>query len=241
MSVLPVGPRESLRRAGLHRLYPRRRLCDPHAGERALLIRAARKPRCGRNRAAALRRPDRLAQLSHGRAGRSARALWLRRRRPHSGPGRDLAGAASVCLHALGRHGVARLRAVARRGVGRRFRRDAAGKTRCRHHLCAGRRARAGSACGGEERRPGGVRRHSHVGHSELSVPAALGRTPTRLGGEFDPPRRLRIPGHSAAGRHQDAGDALSARSGELSARRSARKAASKAPPCLFRKPRQTR
>jgi alcohol dehydrogenase, propanol-preferring len=73
LSVLPVGPRESLRRAGLHRLHPRRRLCDAHAGGCALLIRAARKPRCGRNRAAALRRPDWLAQLSHGGTGRSAR------------------------------------------------------------------------------------------------------------------------------------------------------------------------
>ena len=73
MPLLPVGPRKPLRRAGLHRLYPRRRLCHVHAGECALLVRAARKPRCGRNRAASLRRPDRLAQLSHGGAGRGAR------------------------------------------------------------------------------------------------------------------------------------------------------------------------
>ena len=78
--------------------------------------------------------------------GESARALRLRRRRAHPGPGRDLAGRRVYRLHARGRHGVARLRALARRGLGRRLGRDAAGATRCRHHLRAGRRARAGGA-----------------------------------------------------------------------------------------------
>jgi alcohol dehydrogenase, propanol-preferring len=46
----------------------------------------------------------------------------------------------------------------------------AAGAARCRHYLCPGRRAGAACAQGGEEGRSRGLRRHSHVRHSELSV-----------------------------------------------------------------------
>ena len=47
--------------------------------------------------------------------------------------------------------------------------------------------AGAGGACGGAERRPRGLRRHPHVGHSELSLRVALGGAANPLGREFDP------------------------------------------------------
>ena len=78
-------------------------------------------------------------------------------------------------LHPQGRHGGAGFRPLARRGLGRRFRGDAARAARRRHHLRAGRRAGAGGAARGEEGRPRGLRRHPHVGYPELSLCAAVG------------------------------------------------------------------
>ena len=78
--------------------------------------------------------------------GRGARPLRLRRRGPHPRAGRGVAGTARLRLHARRRRGGAGLRARARRRVGRRLRRDAARAARRRHHLCAGRRARAARA-----------------------------------------------------------------------------------------------
>ena len=82
-------------------------------------------------------------------------------------------------LHPQGRHRGAGLRAFARRGLGRRLGRGAAGTARCRHHLRAGGRAGAGGAQGGEEGRPRGLRRHPHVGHPELSRIRCCGRSGT--------------------------------------------------------------
>ena len=115
------GARKSVRYAGVHRLHPRRRLCDPCARRCAVLLSAWRGGRRRRDRALAVRRADRLAQLPHGRRGQDARPLRLRRRRPYPGAGRDLAGAARVRLHAQGRQCRAGLRALARRGVGGRL------------------------------------------------------------------------------------------------------------------------
>ena len=56
------------------------------------------------------------------------------------------------------------------RGLGGRFRRNVAGKTRCRDHFCIGRLARPGSAPRTRERRCRRVRRNSHDRHSIVSV-----------------------------------------------------------------------
>ena len=71
LCLLPFGPREPVRHAEFHRLYPRRRLRHAYAGERRLLLRTGRqRRRCG-NSTAPVCRPDRLAQLSHGGEGES--------------------------------------------------------------------------------------------------------------------------------------------------------------------------
>ncbi len=131
-------------RAAVHRLYARRRLCDARGRRCALLLSAAGGGRRRGDRAAAVRRPDRLAQLPHGRRGRARsastasappRTSWRRSR-----PGR---AGASTPSRARGDAAAQDFRPIARRGVGRRLGRDAAGAARRRHHLCAGRRARA--------------------------------------------------------------------------------------------------
>ena len=83
--------------------------------------------------------------------GNDARALRLRRRRAHPGAGRELAGPARLRLHAQGRHGGAGICALARRGVGGRLGRYAAGTARRGDHLRAGRRPGAGRAQSGEK------------------------------------------------------------------------------------------
>ncbi len=84
-----------------------------------------RKLDAGEGGAFALRRPDRVAQLPHGRGGDDARSLWLRRCRAYFGPGRDLAGQAGLRLHSRRRCHLANIRAFARRSLGWRLR------TRC--------------------------------------------------------------------------------------------------------------
>ena len=115
------------------------------AGDARFSFPLPRKSRCGGNRAAAVRRPDRLALLSHGRDRARRSASTASAQRPTFWrPGRDLARPARFCLHASGRQRLARFRALARRGLGRQFRRAAAGAARCGDHLRAGRGARAG-------------------------------------------------------------------------------------------------
>ena len=60
---------------------------------------AARRPRPGRDGAAAVRRPHRLALAQAGGGRADNRHLWLRRRGAHHRPGLSLAGAARVRLH----------------------------------------------------------------------------------------------------------------------------------------------
>ena len=85
------------------------------------------------------------------------------------------------------------------------------------------RRAGAGGAQGGEEGRMRGVRRHPHVRYPELSVPPALGGASRGVGCEPHARGRPRVPEPCAAGGLADRGHALSARSGQRGAGRSAR------------------
>ena len=107
LCLLPFGPREPVRHAEFHRLYPRRRLRHAYAGERRLLLRTQRQRRRRGNSTAPVCRPDRLAQLSHGGGGESSRTLRIRRRRSHSGPGRRLARKRRLRLHPARRHRLA--------------------------------------------------------------------------------------------------------------------------------------
>ena len=152
-----------------------------------LLLSARRGRRRRRDRALAVRRPDRLAQLSHGGRGQERSAStasapppisWRRSRSGRAGassPSRAKATCAAQDFAAL-----------ARRGLGGRLRRDAAGTARCRHHLRAGRRAGAGRAESGPQGRPRRLRRHPHVRHPELSLCAAVGGAARDVGRQPD-------------------------------------------------------
>ena len=95
---------------------------------------------------AALRRADRLPLVEDDRRRRAPRHLRLRRRSPYRGAGGALPGAPDLCLHPAWRCTRARLREGAWRGMGRRVRRETAGRARRRHHLRACRGAGAGGA-----------------------------------------------------------------------------------------------
>ena len=77
-------------------------------------------------RPAAVRRPDRLPHLAHGRRRPPPRHLGLRRRRPHRGPGRPHEGRELYRLHPPRRHGGPGLRPRDGRDLGRRRGRDPA-------------------------------------------------------------------------------------------------------------------
>ena len=80
-----------------------------------------------------------------------------------------------------------------RRRLGGRFRRDAAGETRCRDYFCVGRPARTcGAACACQGRHCS-LRRNSHERYPFLSLCRSLGRTDHHLGSKSDPPRRRGI------------------------------------------------
>ena len=67
------------------------------------VLRAAGGRQRRRDRAAAVRRADRLALAAHGGRGAARRALRLRRGRAHHRAGRALAGPRGLCLHPAGR------------------------------------------------------------------------------------------------------------------------------------------
>ena len=95
LPLLPLRPREPVRRGPLHRLPPRRRLRRARRSRTS----ASASPFPERlpgspGRAAALRRPDRLPLAADGGRRRAARALRLRRLRAHRRPGRDAPGTA---------------------------------------------------------------------------------------------------------------------------------------------------
>ena len=142
LSLLPLGPREPLRHGALHRLHDRRRLRRGGGGRRALLLPdpgGLPRPTGG---AASLCRVDRLSGAAvHGRRG-AGRPLRLRRGRAHRLPGRPRGGAAGLRLHAGGRRGDAGVRPLARRRMGGRLRRAAAGGVGRGDHLRSRRRAR---------------------------------------------------------------------------------------------------
>ena len=79
------------------------------------------------------------------------------------------------------------------RGMGWRFRRDAAGKNRCRYYFCISRPARARGAARARQRRHRGMRRNSHDRHPVISVCRLMGGTRDYLRGKPDPKRRRRI------------------------------------------------
>ena len=78
------------------------------------------------------------------------------------------------------------------RGLGRRFRRDAAGKARCRNYFCIRRPARARGAARARQRRHRSLRRHSHERYPFISLYRPLGRTSHHVRGKPDPTRRRR-------------------------------------------------
>ena len=119
--LLHRGPGEPVRRGAVHRLSDRWRLRRIRRGRRPLLLSdpwVVRRPRGG---AVAVRGADRLSLAAHGRRGRAARDLRLRRRRPHRRSGRTAPGPAGVRLHAGGRRCGAGVRARAGRGVDRQL------------------------------------------------------------------------------------------------------------------------
>ena len=81
-------------------LHARRRLRDGDDRRCALRVSARRGRQRRGARPVALRRPDRLAFAGDRRRRQEAGALRLRRRGPHRGAGREVAGALGVCLHA---------------------------------------------------------------------------------------------------------------------------------------------
>ena len=170
-------PGKSLRSSAVHRLYARRRLCHPCRCRCALRVPAAARAATMWRRAVAVRRPDRLALAADGRRRQEDRLLRLRRRRPHHRPGGALAGPRCVCLHAAGRQRRAGVRPEARRASGPAAPTRRRPKRSMRHHLCAGRRARARGAARGAQGRPRGLRRHPHERYSELSLQYAVGGT----------------------------------------------------------------
>ena len=93
LPLLQKRAREPVRHAAVHRLHPRRRLCHPYDRRGGVRLPAVRGPGAGRGRAAALRRPYRLAlaQNGRGRAARSASMASAPRRTssPRSAAGRD--------------------------------------------------------------------------------------------------------------------------------------------------------
>ena len=135
-------PRESVRRAGLHRLHAGRRLCRVRRRRRRLLLPAPRPLRRRRGRSAAVRRPDRLSHLAHGRRRPPPRHLGLRRRRPHRGPGRPARGPRALRLHPPRRHGSPGLRPHDGCRLGRRRRHGPADRARRRPDLRPGRQPR---------------------------------------------------------------------------------------------------
>ena len=86
------APGKSVRSSNLHGVHSRRRICDGYDYGCALCVPA----RGGRRRRGAgsfaLRRPNRLAFTGDRRRRQKAGALWVRRRGPYRGAGREVAG-----------------------------------------------------------------------------------------------------------------------------------------------------
>ena len=224
LPVLPRRAREPVRPTAVHRLHPRRRLRHPCARRCALCFRAAAGGRRCRDCALVVRRPDRLAQLPDGRRSGETGDLWLRRCRASPRPGRGLARPQDLRIHPCGRRGGAAFRPKARRDLGRWLGRNAAGAARRGDHFRARGCARTRCAARGEKRRPGGVRRHSHVGHPAIPLPPPLGGASNRLGRQSDARGRARILGNRAAGGAQKRGHSLSAGESQRGAIRPARR-----------------
>ena len=161
-------------RPRIHRLYPRRRLCHASRRGRPLLLSARRGRRRRRGCTSALRRPDRLAFAGHGGGGKASRHLRLRRGRAYHRAGGPLAGPLGLCVYARGRRRGAGAREIAGRRMGWRsedgppFRWTRPSSTRRSAPRSAGAASRA-------KGRAGGLRRHSHVGYSLISLRYSLG------------------------------------------------------------------
>ncbi len=108
LPLLHQRPREPLRQRAVHRRGPQRRLRRVHGRRPALLLPdpgGLPRPPGG---AAAVRGADRAPRAADDRRRRAARALRLRRLRPHRRPGRAAPGPARVRVHARGRQPAAR-------------------------------------------------------------------------------------------------------------------------------------
>ena len=84
LPLLPDGAREPVRHAAVHRLYARRRLRHAYDRRRGVRLPAWRRPRSGRDGAAALRGADRLALAQDGGRRRRRSASTVSARRPTS-------------------------------------------------------------------------------------------------------------------------------------------------------------
>ena len=165
-------------------------------------------PRSGRGRAAALRRPDRLALAQGGRRRADDRPLRLRRRGAYRRPGLPLAGPARLRLHPPRRRGRHRRSPARSARNGRAARTSAARAARRGDPVRAGRRARARRARGGAQGRPRRLRRHPHERHPVLPLPAPVGGAQRRLGRQPHPRRRQEFLDARAAREGADDDDA---------------------------------
>ncbi len=193
--LLPRRSGEPLRRAALHRLHAGRGLRRVRGRRCALLLSPLRRARRRARGATAVRGPDRLPLPAAGRRGTEPRTLRLRRRGPHRDPGRASPRSAGERVHAPGGLLGAGLCARARRELGRQLGRAPAASARRRDPVRTRRSPGADSPGGRAQGRQRDLRRHPHVGDTELPVPAVVGRAGVALGRESDPPRRPRVPG----------------------------------------------
>ena len=155
----------------------------------------------GRDRAPAVRRPDRLALAQNGRGRADDRHLRLRRRGPHHRPGLPLAGTARVRLHPARRRRRSGVRALdgGRMGgrIGRRSR-----PRRSTPPFCSRRSARSFPAALAAVRKGGRV----VCGGIHMSdIPSfpyspLVGGAQRRLGRQPDPRRRPRVSGARVRG-----------------------------------------
>jgi propanol-preferring alcohol dehydrogenase len=98
-------------------------------------------------------------------------------RRAYHRPGGALAGTLGLCIHAQGRCRGAETSAIPRHGLAEGSDELPPGSAGRRHHLRAGRCAGANGLARRAKRRPRGLRRYSHVGHSFFPLQYPVGGT----------------------------------------------------------------
>ena len=182
LPLLPLRPREPLRRRAVHRLRHRRRLRRARGRRRALLLPASRRLRRRAGRAAPLRGPDRLPVAAAGRRRASGSGIYGFGAAAHIVAQVARAPGAPACSPS-------RARATSRRSSSRSSSAPSGRATRRR-------RPRASSMPRSSSRRSGALvpaalkavrkgghgrlRRHPHERHPGVSLRAALGRAGLR-------------------------------------------------------------